>query len=97
MRRILKVLVLMAVLCFALLADKQGPPTDDRILDEVRMKLATDAEVKGGDLDVTVKDGAVVLKGKVVTDKAKHKAESLAKRVKGVKSVDNELIVGQKY
>lgn len=61
------------------------------------MKLATDADVKGGDLDVQVKDGAVVLKGKVDTDRAKRKAETLAKKVKGVKSVDNELTVGSKF
>lgn len=69
---------------------------DDRIFDQVRMRLAGDPDVKGGDLDVTVKDGAVTLKGKVSSEKGKHRAESLAKKVKGVKSVDNELTVGTK-
>jgi osmotically-inducible protein OsmY len=38
-----------------------------------------------------VKNGAVILRGQVHTQKAKEKAEKLAKRVKGVTSVDNQL------
>ncbi len=75
----------------ALTADQNG---DDRISDQVRMRLATDADVKGGALDVTVSDGVVVIKGRVDNDKGKAKASKLAKKVKGVKSVDNQLIVG---
>jgi hyperosmotically inducible protein len=67
---------------------------DDRILDQVRMRLAGDADVKGGALDVTVKDGTVMIKGRVDTEKGKSKATHLAKKVKGVKSVDNQLSVG---
>jgi osmotically-inducible protein OsmY len=58
------------------------------------MKLATDADVKGGALDVTVKNGEVTLRGRVDSDKGKRKAEKLAKKVKGVKVVDNLLVVG---
>jgi osmotically-inducible protein OsmY len=67
---------------------------DDRISDQVRMRLATDPDVKGGALDVTVKDGVVTIKGRVDTDKGKQKATKLSKKVKGVKEVDNELAVG---
>ncbi len=77
-----------------LLAWQKGVNPDDRIFDQVRMKLATDPDVKGGALDVSVKDGVVVLKGRVDSDKAKSKAAHLAKKVKGVKDVDNELAVG---
>ncbi len=73
-------------------ADKPGG--DDRISDQIRMKLATDPDVKGGALDVAVKDGVVVLKGRVDSDRGKEKATKLAKKIKGVKSVDNELSVG---
>jgi osmotically-inducible protein OsmY len=75
----------------------QKPPVsteDDRIIDQVRMRLAGDADVKGGALEVSVKDGEVVIKGRVDTEKGKSKATKLAKKVKGVKSVDNELAVG---
>lgn len=67
---------------------------DDRIYDQVRMKLTTDPDVKGGGLEVSVKDGVVTLKGRVDTDKGKNRATKLSKKVKGVKDVDNELMVG---
>ncbi len=69
------------------------PVSDDLVYDNVRRKLATDDEVKGGGLEVEVKDGAVVLKGQVDSEKKKSKAEKLAKKVTGVKSVDNEIKV----
>ncbi len=72
----------------------QKSGSDDRIFDQVRMRLATDADVKGGNFDVTVKDGLVTLKGRVDTEKGKNRASKLAKKVKGVKQVDNELVVG---
>jgi osmotically-inducible protein OsmY len=78
----------------ALTADQKGVNPDDRISDQVRMRLATDPDVKGGALDVTVRDGIVVIKGRVDNDKSKNKATKLSKKVKGVKSVDNELVVG---
>ncbi len=74
--------------------DKKTTTPDDRISDQVRMKLATDADVKGGALDVTVTNGEVVIKGRVDNERGKNKATKLAKKVKGVKSVDNELAVG---
>jgi len=66
---------------------------DDRIVDQVRLKLAGDADVKGGNLEVISKDGAVTLKGRVENEKGKNKATKLAKKVKGVKSVDNQLSI----
>ena len=90
------ILLLGAMLAQPIFAAGQKKPanTDDRISDQVRMRLATDADVKGGALDVTVKDGVVTMKGRVDTDKGKTKATKLAKKVKGVKDVDNELTVG---
>jgi osmotically-inducible protein OsmY len=73
---------------------KEPSTNDDRITDQVRLRLANDADVKGGALEVTVKDGVVVIKGRVDNNKVKNKATRLAKKVKGVKSVDNELSVG---
>jgi osmotically-inducible protein OsmY len=64
---------------------------DDRIYDEVRRKLADDADVKGAAFDVSVKSGVVTLKGRVHTEKAKEKATRLTKKVKGVTGVNNEL------
>lgn len=66
---------------------------DDEIYDSVKRRLAGDPEVKGGALEVTVKDGVVTITGVVRTDKAKAKADKVAGRVKGVSKVVNELKV----
>ena len=71
-------------------ADKQ-PPNDNYISDSVRRKARGRCVVKGGAIEVDVKDGVVTLKGKVQEPKQKSKAESLAKKVKGVKSVVNNI------
>jgi len=88
---VLLVLSLLAAFCAPLTAQKKI--TDDAIYDEVRQKLATDTLVKGGALVVEVASGVVTLRGKVKTDKQKTRAESLAKKVKGVTKVVNELLV----
>lgn len=75
---------------------KAPPSADDTIYDQVRLRLASDADVKGGALDVSVKDGVVTLRGKVERERGKQKAEKLAKKVKGVKSVNNQLQVEQR-
>ncbi len=71
----------------------QGNPKDDKIYDQVRMKLAESADVNGGGIEVIVKDGAVTLKGKVLRERQKEKATHVAHKVKGVKSVDNQIVV----
>jgi osmotically-inducible protein OsmY len=75
-------------------ADK--PVSDDSIYDYVKRKLANDQVVKGGALEIDVKQGVVTLRGTVETDQQKQKAERLAKKVKGVKSVVNEIKVASK-
>jgi hyperosmotically inducible protein len=95
MRNPFRAAALSLVFASSLLLSQTTPSSnDDRISFQVRMRLATDADVKGGALDVQVKDGLVTLKGRVDTDKGKKKAEKLAKKVKGVKSVQNDLTVG---
>lgn len=79
---------------FAWAAGQKAANSDDRIVDQVRMKLTTDPDVKGGADQVTVKDGVVTIAGRVDTDRGKAKATKLAKKVKGVKSVENDLQVG---
>jgi osmotically-inducible protein OsmY len=88
-------LFLMAVMFMlpivVMAADK--PVSDDLIYDLVRQKLAGDQVVKGGALTVEVKAGAVTLSGNVGSDKQRTKAEHLAHKVKGVKSVVNQIKV----
>jgi osmotically-inducible protein OsmY len=78
----------------AVAADKHV--TDDSIYDNVRRKLASDPIVKGGALQVDVKQGAVTLTGTVDEQKQKDRAAKVAKKVSGVKSVINELKVVQR-
>ena len=88
--RLISVL-LMLVLIVPMFVLAQGTPKDDQIYDAVRRKLADDADVKGAGFEVTVKNGAVTLLGRVHDAGARDKAARLAKKVKGVTSVDNKL------
>ena len=82
-------LLLMSLTTSAQAAGK--PVTDDFLIDTIRSRLAQDAVVKGGGIEVDVKDGAVVLKGKVEELKQRDRAEKITKKIKGVKTVKNEL------
>jgi hyperosmotically inducible protein len=83
--------LLLSLVLLPVLAQKQV--SDDSLVDQVRVKLANDADVGGMKIDVDVHQGAVMLKGKVRTDKQRVKAEKIAKKVKGVTSVNNQLVV----
>jgi osmotically-inducible protein OsmY len=84
---VLAILFLLAGVCLA--ADK--PISDDLIVDQVRIKLSADAEVKGGALTVDCKQGVVTLGGSVESSRQKDKATKLAKKIKGVKQVVNNI------
>jgi len=84
-------LLLIFVLIAPMLVLAQGTPDDDRIYDAVRRRLAEDVDVKGAGFEVVVKKGAVILQGRVHDEKAREKAARIAKKVKGVTSVDNKL------
>jgi osmotically-inducible protein OsmY len=92
LKRILLPLVLFFTLIASALAASK-PVTDDFLVDTIRQKLAADQIVKGGAIEVIVKDGAVTLKGTVEENAQKNKAEKIAKKVSGVKSVTNEIVI----
>jgi len=91
--------ILLAILPAAALAQNKAPATpaptstkeEDRIYDEVRRVLAVDRDVRGAGINVEVKGSLVTLSGRIRNDKAKEKATKLAKKVKGVKDVVNQL------
>jgi len=92
--RLLSILLIFSLAfaaCAPLLA--QNKASDDAIYDQVRRKLATDRDVKGGGMGVEVHSGVVTLRGKVREEKQKRKAERIARKVKGVTQVVNELVV----
>jgi len=84
-------LALSAVFCLILQADQ--PKSDDVIVDQVRIKLTSDPIVKGGTIEVNSQQGIVTLTGAVGTKRQKDRAASIAKKVKGVKQVQNNLVV----
>jgi osmotically-inducible protein OsmY len=88
---VLLLVTALFIQCVAVSAKDPAQLTDDTITDQVRLKLASDPDVKGGALRVDVKDGVVTLAGAVEVPKQRDKAEKLARKVKGVKSVVNKI------
>ncbi len=89
-RACFSLLLILALASVSLAAAKQ-PITDDSIYDAVRMKLANDQVVKGGALQVDVKDGVVTLSGNVSLEQQKERATKLTSKIKGVKKVINNI------
>ena len=89
--RLLSFALVFALLLTPLFAQKQV--SDDMIIDQVRVKLINDPDTGGQKIDVDSHNGAVILSGKVRSDKQRVKAEKLTKKVKGVNSVDNKLVI----
>jgi hyperosmotically inducible protein len=91
MKAVLFALTLFVFFAAALVG--ADPITDEALYDQVRIKIANDRTVGGGNIQVEVTNGVVVLTGTVKQDKHKQQAEKIAKKVKGVKSVENKLRV----
>lgn len=81
---------------FATVGLAKDAVSDDMIYNNVRIKLASDAVVKGGALDVDVKQGVVTLSGSVEMPKQRDRAAKLAKTIKGVKQVINNITIRTK-
>ena len=60
---------------------------------QARAALGTDAELKGANPVVEVKDGVLTLSGTVATPAQKSRAEQVARGIGGVKAVRNQLRV----
>ena len=91
MIRILSLALALSLVVLPLTAQKHIP--DGEVIDQVRVKLANDPDVGGVKIDVDAHDGAVTLTGKVKTEKQRLKAEKITKKVKGVLSVNNQLVI----
>ena len=91
MRKLLLALIAVLFLQTVAFAKDPKPLTDDTITDQIRIKLAGDPVVKGGGLEVKVEKGVATLSGAVELPKQKEKAGAVAKKVKGVKQVVNNI------
>jgi len=67
---------------------------DVMISSKVKSKLIANTEIRAADIDVSSSQGVVALIGRVSSAKIKSEAERIARETKGVKSVNNELLVG---
>jgi len=85
--------LLLLCLCATLCLAQSKPISDNLIIDQVRIKLSADTEVKGGALEVDSKQGVVTLSGSVETERQKDKATKLARKIKGVKQVINNITI----
>lgn len=72
----------------------QKPVDDKTLVTEIQAKLFADPVLKARDIRVTAQNGVVTLAGSVGTDLEKAATERFASQVEGVKSVQNELAVG---
>ena len=86
-------LALLLLFAFASVCLAKDPISDDLISDQVRLRLANDQIVKGGALKVDVKDGVVTLGGQLEFPKQKERATKVAKKIKGVKNVVNNITI----
>jgi osmotically-inducible protein OsmY len=93
MRLLSVVTVVSFLLAVAAPVVAQKASSDDALHDKIIERLAADRDVKGGGIDVEVKDGVVTLRGKVREYRQKAKAERITRKVQGVKQVVNELVV----
>ncbi|HYF41413.1 MAG TPA: BON domain-containing protein [Ramlibacter sp.] len=81
-------------------ANPQGGPgasgmaDDSRLTEQVKAGLAADQELSATSITVTSRDGVITLVGTVPTSAAKARADGIAKNVKDVKQVNNQLTVG---
>jgi len=67
--------------------------SDERIREEVNERLTDDPRVDASDIEVEVRNGEVILRGRVDERRDKRTAEEVVENLPGVKDVRNELRV----
>jgi osmotically-inducible protein OsmY len=79
----------------------QGPRgyqrSDDRIKEDVCERLAQHGRIDASNIEVTVDQGEVTLRGTIPDRQMKRKAEDIVENVSGVKDVKNELRQRQQH
>jgi hypothetical protein len=74
-------------------ATKSSGPDDTSIQSEIDKRMAEDATLSTLGVTATVLDGRVTLIGTVESQALKNQVERMVKSVKGVRSVDNQVVI----
>lgn len=74
-------------------AESEAAPDDSTIQAAIDRKFQDTGDLGSYGLTVTISDGSVTVVGTVPSDEVKSKVERLIKSVKGVKRVDNQIVV----
>jgi osmotically-inducible protein OsmY len=69
--------------------------TDDALSARVHSQLSSDAQIKGAAIEVTAKNGVVLLQGTVTSAAAKQRALTIARGTDGVTQVVDRVQVGK--
>jgi hyperosmotically inducible protein len=75
-------------------APEGGVSLDARVATEVRQALQRDAQLAAMKIDVSSQNGEVMLRGSAPDAAASDRATQIARNIKDVKSVDNQLTLG---
>jgi hypothetical protein len=68
-------------------------PTDSSLQIEIKKRISVDPNLAALGVSVTVTNSKVTLTGSVPSDDLKDRIEKLARAVKGIKDVDNQIVV----
>ena len=71
-----------------------APAGDEALTARIRSQLSSDTQIKGAPLEVSAKNGVVLLQGTVTTSAAKRRALTLARGTDGVTQVVDRMRVG---
>jgi osmotically-inducible protein OsmY len=72
-----------------------APAGDETLTARIKSQLSSDTQIKGAPLDVSAKNGVVLLQGTVTTKAAKQRALTLARGTDGVTQVVDRIRIGR--
>lgn len=74
-----------------------GPPSDERLVREMRARLAEEPWVSNRGIVAQAKDGVLSLWGLVLTETEKSAVETMARTIEGCKGIDSHLVVKSEF
>ena len=74
-----------------------GQPSDERLVREMRARLAEEPWISNRGIVVQTKDGVISLWGLVLTETEKSALETMARTIEGSKGIDSHLVVKSEF